>query len=79
MTPDKYNILKIGDIWAHLLKYRGRPTPWQADFYDIDDIYLCSFESDEETLEALEDDDALYALVTEVMDFTLMLGKEFDI
>lgn len=78
MTPDKYTIRKFGDIYTHLAKYRDRTDPWQADFYDIDDIYLCSFESDEETMEALQDDDALYAMVTEMVDFAMMMGKEFD-
>lgn len=77
--PDKYIIQDIGGICHYLLKYRERTDEWQADFYSMDDVYICSFTSDEETKNALLDDDTLYAMVTEMVDFIIMMGGEFDL
>ena len=49
---------------------------WQADFYDEYGRHMLTFESDEDTLEALQDDDALYQLVAEWLDFALMVSPE---
>ncbi len=79
MTPDKYTICALDEICYHLIQYRKRKDEWQADFYDIEDNFLCSFESDEETVERIQDDGETFAMVTEVMDFAMMMGMDFDI
>lgn len=79
MTPDKYTVRALDEICYHLIKYRKRTDAWQADFYDIEDIFLCSFESDEETMERIQDDGETFSMVTEYMDFAMMMGAEFDI
>ena len=77
--PDKYIIKDIGGICHYLLKYRGRTDEWQADFYNLEDVYICSFMGDEETRKAILDDDTLYEMVTEMVDIVIMMGNEFDL
>ena len=36
---------------------------------------VASFDSDEETMERLKDPDETYAMVTELMDIAMMMGK----
>lgn len=50
---------------------------WQADFYDAYGRHMLTFESsDEETMDALNDEDKLYSLVAEWLDFALMISPE---
>ena len=49
----------------------------QADFYDAYGRHMLTFESsDEETMDALNDEDKLYSLVAEWLDFALMISPE---
>ena len=79
MTTERYNVRDLNQICFHVEKHKNDTEPWQIDFYTLDDILLFRLESDEETLEALEDGDTLYAYIAELMDFALMVGIEFDI
>jgi len=79
MKPDIYTIRTLDEICYHLIKYRKVTEPWQADFYDVDDTFLGSFESDEETMERIQDDSETFAMVTEFMDFAMMMGTDFSI
>ena len=77
MIHDKFVIHSLDDICYRLKKYRRVNEDWQVDFYNSYDTLLLTFESDEETLERMKDDDELYNMVTEWMDVALMMGKEF--
>ena len=50
---------------------------WQADFFDEYGRHMLTFESsDEEVQEAMGDEDKLYQLVAEWLDFALMVNPE---
>lgn len=77
---DKYVVSGVNEIWYHLLKYRKKTEQWRADFYDADGQLICSFESDEETMERLKSDEEAYAMVTEMVDVAInMLGVDFSL
>ena len=76
MRHDKYRYSNTEEIVWYLKKYRRVHVDWQADFYDEYGRNKLTFESDEETLEALKDDDDLYAMVAEWLDFALMVSPD---
>lgn len=77
MRHDKYRYTNTEEIVWYLKKYLRVTEDWQADFYDVYGRHMLTFESsDEETMEALDDDDKLYTLVAELLDFALMLSPE---
>ena len=76
----KYVVSGVNEIWYYLKKYKKRTDEWRADFYDADDQLICSFESDEETMERLKSDEETYAMVTEMVDIAInMLGVDFTL
>lgn len=77
MRHDRYSIQNLPEICYHLSKYRKEAQDWQADFYDMEDNLICSFDSDDETRQRIQDDNSLYEMVTEMMDIAMMMGKEF--
>lgn len=77
MIHDKYAIRSLDDICYYLRKYRRVKEDWRVDFYNMYDNLLLTFESDEETLARMKDDDEMFAMVTEWMDVALMMGKEY--
>lgn len=77
MIHDKYTIRSLDDICYYLRKYRRVKEDWRVDFYNMYDNLLLTFESDEETLARMKDDDEMFAMVTEWMDVALMMGKEY--
>lgn len=76
MTHEKFTIQGIDEMVYHLRKFKKK-TDWQIDFYNIYGALLLSFDSDEETLNRLKDDNETYKMVTEWMDVALMMGKEY--
>ena len=77
MRHDKYRYTNTEEIVYYLKKYRRVQEDWQADFYDVYGRHMLTFESsDEETIEALEDEDKLFSLVAEWLDFALMISPE---
>lgn len=76
MIHEKYRYSNTEEIVWHLKKFRRVNEDWQADFYDEYGRHMLTFENDEETLEALQDDDKLYTLVAEWLDFALMVNPE---
>lgn len=76
MIHDKYTITGLNEMCYHLQKYKDK-TDWRVDFYNIYGALLIPFESDEETLDRLRDEDETYAMVTEWMDVALNMGKEY--
>ena len=77
MRHDTYRYNNTEEIVYYLKKYRRVQEAWQADFFDVYGRHMLTFESsDEETGEALEDEDKLYALVAEWLDFALMVSPE---
>lgn len=76
MKHDKYRYSNTEEIVWHLKKYRRVDEDWQVDFYDEYGRHMLTFENDEETLEALKDDDALYTLVSQWLDFALMVSPD---
>lgn len=77
MRHDKYRYTNTEEIVYYLKKYRRVQEDWQADFFDEYGRHMLTFESsDEETLEALGDEDKLFALVAEWLDFALMISPE---
>lgn len=75
--PDRYTISEIAGICYYLSQYRGRTDEWEADFYDTQGNHICNFSGDEETRQAILDDDSLYQMVTEMIDLVIMMGTEF--
>ena len=75
MRHDKYRYSNTEEIVWYLKKYRRVQEDWQADFYDEYGRHMLTFESDEETLEALKDDDDLYAMVAEWLDFATIANR----
>ena len=76
MIHDKYRYSNTEEIVYYLKKYRRVQEDWQADFYDEYGRHMLTFESDEDTLEALHDEDKLYNMVAEWLDFALMVSPE---
>ncbi len=76
MKHDKYRYTNTEEVVWYLKKYRRVDEEWQADFYDEYGRHMLTFESDEDTLEALQDDDTLYQMVAEWLDFALMVSPE---
>ena len=76
MRHDKYRYSNTEEIVWYLKKYRRVDEEWQADFYDEYGRHMLTFESDEETLEALQDDAALFSMVVEWLDFALQINPE---
>lgn len=76
MTYEQFTITGLNEMVYHLRKYKDL-TDWQVDFYNVYGALLLSFESDEETLERLKDEEEAYRMVTEWMDVALMMGKEY--
>ncbi|MDD3393658.1 MAG: hypothetical protein EOM28_07550 [Clostridia bacterium] len=76
MTHKKLTITGLNEMVYHLREYKDK-TDWQIDFYNIYGALLLSFDSDEETLQRLQDEDEAYKMVTEWMDVALMMGKEY--
>ncbi|WMI81203.1 hypothetical protein [Anaerotignum sp. MB30-C6] len=76
MIHEKFTITGIDEMVYHLTLYKDK-TDWQIDFYNIYGALLLSFDSDEETLHRLKDEEEAYRMVTEWMDVALMMGKEW--
>ena len=77
MRHDKYRYSNTEEVVWYLKKYRRVQEDWQADFYDEYGRHMLTFEScDEETMEALDDEDKLYQLVADWLDFALMVSPE---
>ena len=76
MRHDQYRYTNTEEIVWHLKKYRNVDEDWQADFYDAYGRHMLTFESDEETLEALRDEDEIYRMVAEWLDFALMVSPD---
>lgn len=77
MRHDKYTYTNTEEIVYYLKKYLRVKEDWQADFYDAYGRHMLTFESsDEETIEALGDEDKLFSLVAELLDFALMISPE---
>ena len=74
MRHDKYRYNNTEEVVYYLKKYQRVKEEWQADFYDAYGRHMLTFESsDEETMDALNDEDKLYSLVAEWLDFALMI------
>lgn len=76
MIHNKFTITGIEEMVYHLQQYKDK-TDWQVDFYNIYGALLLSFDSDEETLLRLKDEDEAYRMVAEWMDVAIMMGKEY--
>ncbi len=76
MRQDKYRYTNTEEIVYYLKKYCRVNEAWRADFYDEYGRHMLTFESDEETLDALQNEDKLYALVAEMLDFAMMVQPE---
>lgn len=73
----KYRYNNTEEVVYYLKKYQRVKEEWQADFYDAYGRHMLTFESsDEETMDALNDEDKLYSLVAEWLDFALMISPE---
>ena len=75
MIHDKYKFQDLSEVCYYLRKYRKVTEDWQADFYNMYDELVATFENDEETMERLKDEDETYAMVTEMMDIAMLMGK----
>ena len=77
MRHDKYRYNNTEEVVYYLKKYQRVKEEWQADFYDAYGRHMLTFESsDEETMDALNDEDKLYSLVAEWLDFALMISPK---
>lgn len=76
MRHDTYRYSNTEEIVYYLKQYRRVQEDWRADFYDAYGRHMLTFENDEETLDALGDEDKLYALVAEWLDFAMMIQPE---
>ena len=77
MIHDKYTITGIGEICYHLSKYKDCKEAWQVDFFNCFDQPLVVFESDEETITALQDEDETYTMVTLIVDLAMSMGRQY--
>ncbi|WP_458407346.1 hypothetical protein [Anaerotignum sp.] len=77
MRHDKYHYSNTEEVVWHLKKYARVQEEWQADFYDPYGRHMLTFESsDEEVQDAMGDEDKLFTLVAEWLDFALMISPE---
>ena len=76
MIHEKFTITGLEEMVYHLRQYKDK-TDWQVDFYNVYGALLLSFDSDEETLDRLREEDEAYRMVAEWMDVALMMGKEW--
>lgn len=78
MIKEKYNISGLGEVCHYLeaIHEKANGEDWQIDFYNTYNDLLFSFENDDETLQALKDENDTYQLVVESMDIAMMMGKE---
>lgn len=75
MIHDQYKFQDLSEVCYHLRKYKNVTEEWQVDFYNMYGELVASFDSDEETMERLKDEDETYTMVTELMDIAMMMGK----
>ena len=60
MRHDKYRYNNTEEVVYYLKKYQRVKEEWQADFYDAYGRHMLTIESsDEETMDALNDEDKL--------------------
>ena len=76
MIHEKFTVTGLEEM-VYLLREKKDLTDWRIDFYNIYGALLLTFDSDEETLARLEDENEAYRMVTEWMDVALMMGKEY--
>lgn len=77
MRHDKYRYSNTEEVVWYLKKYARVREDWQADFYDEYGRHMLTFESsDEDVMDAMGDEDKLYTLVAEWLDFALMISPE---
>ncbi len=79
VKQDRYVISSLDELYYHLRQYKDRKDPWEAAFYNVDRDLLFTVESDEETMEALQDINATYELATQLLDMAMMMGNYFDL
>ncbi len=77
MIHDKYTFQDLSEICYHLRKYKDMEEDWQADFCNVYGELVVSFDNDEETMERIQDEDEKYAMVTELMDIAMQMGKSW--
>ena len=77
MIHDKYTFQDLSEICYHLRKYKDMEEDWQADFCNVYGELVVSFDNDEETMERIQDEDEKYAMVTELMDIAIQMGKSW--
>lgn len=77
MIHDKYTFQDLSEICYHLRKYKDMEEDWQADFCNVYGELVVSFDNDEETMERIQDEDEKYAMVTELMDIAMQIGKSW--
>lgn len=76
MIHEKFTVTGLEEM-VYLLREKKDLADWRIDFYNIYGALLLTFDSDEETLARLEDENEAYRMVTEWMDVALMMGKEY--
>ncbi|HIY04227.1 MAG TPA: hypothetical protein H9733_04625 [Candidatus Anaerotignum merdipullorum] len=77
MIHDTYTFQDLSEICYHLGKYKSLKEDWQADFCNVYGDLVVSFDNDEETMERIQDEDERYAMVTELMDIAMQMGKSW--
>lgn len=77
MIHDKYTFQDLSEICYHLRKYKDMEEDWQVDFCNVYGELVVSFDNDEETMERIQDEDEKYAMVTELMDIAMQMGKSW--
>lgn len=77
MVHDTYTFQDLSEICYHLRKYKDMEEDWQADFCNVYGELVVSFDNDEETMERIQDEDDKYAMVTELMDIAMQMGKSW--
>ena len=77
MIHDKYTFQDLSEICYHLRKYKDMEEDWRADFCNVYGELVVSFDNDEETMERIQDEDEKYAMVTELMDIAMQMGKSW--
>ncbi len=76
MIHEKFTVEGLEEMVYHLREKKDIKD-WRIDFYNIYGALLLTFDSDEETLARLQDENEAYRMVTEWMDVALMMGKEY--
>ena len=77
MIQDSYTLQGLSEMCYHLGKYKSLKEDWQADFCNVYGDLVVSFDNDEETMERIHDEDERYAMVTELMDIAMQMGKSW--